>query len=327
MHAEREVLVKVVFPRLRALCEARGVVWSEIDRRWGITEDESKAGKVLPICLAEIDRCRPYFLGILGGRYGWVPDAVPTDLLDREPWLAERPGCSVTELEVWHGALNHPPPGSEAFFYLRDPDDAGEGQDARARLHALKQRIRDSPHWAPKDYADPRQLGERVERDLTALIERLFPADEVLDPRRQKSDAHDIFAALHARGFLGRESELDRLDRGDGPIIVSGLPGSGKTALLASWSRRTLRRRTGLEATPRNWFRREPPAPSAFILLCVGATPESTDWRAIVLRIVARVARPSLVTAARGEMVSPGPGVGRVAREPVGAPGLRAPSP
>ena len=72
MHAEREELVKRVFPQLRKLCEERGVGWAEVDLRWGVTEEQAQRGEVLPICLAEIDRWRPFFIGLLGERYGWV---------------------------------------------------------------------------------------------------------------------------------------------------------------------------------------------------------------------------------------------------------------
>jgi len=72
MHAEREELVKQVFPQLRKLCEERGVGWTEVDLRWDVTEEQAQRGEVLPICLAEIDRCRPYFIGLLGERYGRV---------------------------------------------------------------------------------------------------------------------------------------------------------------------------------------------------------------------------------------------------------------
>jgi hypothetical protein len=50
MHAERDYLVKFVFPQLRRLCEARGVTWGEVDLRWGVTDEEAAEGKVLPIC-------------------------------------------------------------------------------------------------------------------------------------------------------------------------------------------------------------------------------------------------------------------------------------
>ncbi len=76
MQAEREHLVKFVFPELRRRCRQRGVEFTEVDLRWGITEEQKAEGKVLPICLAEIEGCRPYSLGILGERYGWVPEEI-----------------------------------------------------------------------------------------------------------------------------------------------------------------------------------------------------------------------------------------------------------
>src|ERR1051325_378318 len=71
MHAEREYIIKYVFPELRTICRERGVEFTEIDLRWGVTAEEAEQGKVLKICLDEIDLCRPYFIGILGERYGW----------------------------------------------------------------------------------------------------------------------------------------------------------------------------------------------------------------------------------------------------------------
>lgn len=109
MQAEREELVKRIFPQLRRLCESRGVTWGEVDLRWGITDEIKAEGKVLPVCLAEIDRCRPYFIGILGERYGWVPEEIPADLVETQPWLAAHRSQSVTALEILHGVLRTAP--------------------------------------------------------------------------------------------------------------------------------------------------------------------------------------------------------------------------
>jgi hypothetical protein len=63
MHAEREELVKRVFPELRKLCEARGVTWSEVDLRWGIPDE--RQGEVLPIW-----RCTSFQRGHPGKSHG-----------------------------------------------------------------------------------------------------------------------------------------------------------------------------------------------------------------------------------------------------------------
>ena len=95
--------------------------WSEVDLRWGVTDEQKAEGAVLPICLAEIDRSRPYFVGLLGQRYGWVPDELPADLAAQMGWLADATDRSVTELEILHGVLNDAQAAGHAYFYLRDP--------------------------------------------------------------------------------------------------------------------------------------------------------------------------------------------------------------
>ena len=89
MMRERDLLVKEVFPELRRKCAKRFVTFTEVDLRWGITEAQANEGQVLPLCLAEIERSRPYFIGLLGERYGWIPDTIRPEVMERKPWLKE----------------------------------------------------------------------------------------------------------------------------------------------------------------------------------------------------------------------------------------------
>ena len=69
MAQEREIIVANVFPLIRDFCNRRGVSFTEIDLRWGITDEEARSYQVLKICLDEVDRCTnfpPFFIGILG---------------------------------------------------------------------------------------------------------------------------------------------------------------------------------------------------------------------------------------------------------------------
>jgi hypothetical protein len=59
MHAERDHLVKVVFPRLRQWCEERRLHLIDLDLRWGVTREEASSGKAIEICLQRIDESRP----------------------------------------------------------------------------------------------------------------------------------------------------------------------------------------------------------------------------------------------------------------------------
>ena len=241
MQAEREELVKRVFPQLRKLCEERGVTWGEVDLRWGVTDEQKSEGQVLPICLAEIRRCRPYFIGLLGERYGWVPDEFPPALLDDEGWLGERRGRSVTELEILQGVLNDSAMAEHAFFYFRSPacldslppeqrpafqespapEDIAQfgseeamrrAEERRHKLAALKERIRGSGLPVREDYPDPRALGESVLADLTSVIERVFPAGSAPEPLDREAADQETFARSRARVYIGRPDYFDRLD-------------------------------------------------------------------------------------------------------------------
>ena len=51
---ERDLLVKQVFPELRRKARECGVEVVDVDLRWGITEEERRQGKVIPICLGRL---------------------------------------------------------------------------------------------------------------------------------------------------------------------------------------------------------------------------------------------------------------------------------
>ena len=78
MHAERDVLVRAVFPELRRRAAAHRLHLQEVELRWGVTEEES--GRAAELCLTEV--CRSHLLvGVLGERYGTVA-ATPPHLPD-----------------------------------------------------------------------------------------------------------------------------------------------------------------------------------------------------------------------------------------------------
>jgi len=71
MHAERDWLVKRVFPRLRERLEKYRIHLVDIDLRWGVTKEQADNDRTLDLCLEQIDVCRPLFVGILGELYGY----------------------------------------------------------------------------------------------------------------------------------------------------------------------------------------------------------------------------------------------------------------
>ena len=140
MHAERDYLVKQVFPQLAEWCERRKLRLVDIDLRWGVTEaDAAENRRAVQVCLERIDTCRPFFLCFLGQRRGWVPakDDISLETYAQYPGLERYAGdTSVTELEILHALVNplhrgklqqaqggakECAPAEHSFFYLRQP--------------------------------------------------------------------------------------------------------------------------------------------------------------------------------------------------------------
>ena len=226
-----------------------------------------------------------------------MPDVISPQLIEREPWLEQHLNHSVTELEILHGVLNNPAMAEHAFFYFRDPEylnrlpaDANpadyhsEDTSAHNKLGLLKDQIRRSGFPVHEDYSDPKRLGELVLEDMTAVINRLFPEGTQPDALDKEAAEHEIFArsrcVVEVRPgekvgvYIGRQEYIDQLDAhaaGDGkPLVLLGESGSGKTALLANWSR-------NYRACHEDIF---------VIQHYIGATQASTDWMAMLRRIL-----------------------------------------
>ncbi|MEJ2648192.1 MAG: DUF4062 domain-containing protein, partial [Sedimentisphaerales bacterium] len=289
MQMERDYLVKYIFPQLRKLCESRLVTGGEVDLRWGVTDEQASEGKVLPICLEEIKRCRPYFIGLLGERYGWVPDSIERELLEKEPWLKEQfeGKKSVTELEILHGVLRDPKMAGHAYFYFRDPkyidtipedkrsDFKSEDIKSAEKLKTLKKQIRDKKFPIREDYPTPEALGELVLKDMTAVIDKLYPEGAQPDSLTREAMDHEAYAASRAKFYIGRESYYKRLDdhtdeQSEEPLVILGESGCGKSALLANWVIR---------------YRKLHPD-DLIIQHYIGASPYSADWMAMLRRIM-----------------------------------------
>jgi len=290
MHAERDHLVKVVFPELRERCAKRQLHLIDIDLRWGVTEEEAEAGKVLEIILEEVERSRPFFIGILGERYGFIPDNIPEDAEFAHPWLRDYADHSYTALEIVHGVLSNPDLSKRSFFYFRDPqfiykmpenlrgDFIAENSDAAQKLAALKDEIRSSDrpvmenypcHWddSKESIVDLDVFGQQVLEDLWSAIKEEYPEDAPeSDPLVIERQMHEAFAEERSHLHIGREEEAAQLTKhvqsaDQQPVVITGESGCGKSAFLTSWYRQ---------------YVAEHPDDHVFAYY-IGASPDSTD--------------------------------------------------
>jgi tetratricopeptide (TPR) repeat protein len=243
MEAERNHLIKHVFPKVRAACLARQVGFTEIDLRWGVTEEESRNGVTVDICLKEIDRCRdfpPFFIGFLGERYGWIPchndlaaywEKHPDSPYAQAIQHAVGRGISVTELEMELAVLTEGAAAKlhgQALFLLRDPaltdalyhEATGKGPDpndtayydpAAGRLAALKDRIRATPYLGLDPYTRIEDFGQAIEDYLLGQLNQFYPADATPTPHQRTQAAHGAFRYHRLNNFLPRDDVRGQL--------------------------------------------------------------------------------------------------------------------
>lgn len=285
LQEEREHLVKKIFPEIRALCRERGVTFTEVDLRWGITEEEAEREGIIRICLDEIDRCRPYFIGILGERYGWTPPAADIEQLASDyPDLndAKLHGASITEMEIQRGASRQHPTNSDALFYFRDrsatPAEFVETDPLlRARLQRLKDDIRAGGYPVREGFTSPRELGAQIREDLRNLIEKRFPLEAAPGLIEQDRSAHEAFARSRRHAYIPNEATVKVLDElvgsGRQGIVVTAPSGTGKSALLSYWA---------------SLHRASHPA-RPMIVHYVGATASTRDHIGLMLRIIREI--------------------------------------
>ena len=232
MHAERDYLVKRVFPELTEWCEERKISLVDIDLRWGITAADSTSKNTVSACLHSIDEARPFFLCFLGQRRGWIPGAedISAHTIEDYPGLRKHIGNeSVTEMEIEHallapmirlaeGVRNVPAPVEHALFYFRDDrylsvmdkaqrsiyTNATEKDESAAdtALNDFKQRICD--HWhMVKEYGCRFDEQEKSLSDFTVegrplgevVIEDLKHEIETVFPERKHTASQAPLAA------------------------------------------------------------------------------------------------------------------------------------
>jgi len=284
MQAERDHLVRFVFPRLRERLLPRRIHLLEVDLRWGVSSEQDTT----EICREIITECRPRFMCMLGGRYGTVPEG-----RDR----------SITADEVHFAALDERREAAYAIFYFRhgatttEMDCSNQGafreprhSDSSRRLAHLKREIRKAgrrrfvyrPRWSAdeKRLLDLSAFGDQVELDVMATIDDELGHDlpPQVDEFEQEAAAMEAFAEKQDQNFVlgSRSALLDELCRhamatgNNGYLCLVGDAGMGKSALLAQLSRKMVSR--DQQST-------------ILISHFVGASRWSTDVRRTVQRI------------------------------------------
>ncbi|MBN1542907.1 AAA family ATPase, partial [candidate division KSB1 bacterium] len=211
-----------------------------------IDEEQSKELLVLKVCLAKIERSRPFLIVLIGDRYGWIPPPERMAAAAKEADFAgDLIGKSITALEIEYGILQMPGQRQRSTFYIRQPlpydsmpaeiaaiysdrhSPLSGGEESHQRLQALKHRIRKDRQLKDRvrDYSaqwDEQKLqvtgleewGRLVLEDLWRDLEeetRAFLHAPIPSWQEQERWALEEFVHNRSRGFVGRQEITDEL--------------------------------------------------------------------------------------------------------------------
>lgn len=238
MQEERDALIKT-FNSLKVEANKRNVALSIVDLRWGVTEEESKSGKVISVCFNEIEHSHPFFIGLLGSRYGYTPELSELqknpDLKERYPWIEEaiNERLSITEMEMVYGALCNDDT-IDAAFYIKETDKP----DDDPKLTALKKKINGQTRFPKDNYSSCDDLCDKVKSAVMTMLDIHFPMRDITPLDRVRS-AQDAYINSRHDGYVRRQSDFDRLNEfvasDERYFVVTGDSGMGKSALMANW--------------------------------------------------------------------------------------------
>lgn len=162
---ERDLITRYLIPRVNEALAPYRIQFIAIDLRSGVdvgsVNESERERRVLEVCINEIRESRPYFIGIIGERYGWVPDPTVMKLVESFFPPEERDivnklleGKSVTELEILIGMLYQKELLSHSYVCFKDPDSFNsipapfistyKDVENRDKLESLRTRVKDA---------------------------------------------------------------------------------------------------------------------------------------------------------------------------------------
>lgn len=257
MQSERDYLNNIVFPRLNQAIKPMCVTLKVIDLRWGIhtpgLSEECIEEKVMNVCLDEIERCRPFFIGLLGLRYGTIFPSMPFCCRNRGVNIA---GSSITTMEIEYGSLNRNEINGCLFMerdssvYEQLEDNIKEkyvDKDSQEKLSMLKTKIKSKlkslgkedcyhiyrPRWKDGMFCDLDEFGEyifqimlrEIENQVQNNVDNLpFSAEN----RRQNGYLYNRLSCACRRSCIIDKYE-EVVQANYGGLIIKGTSGSGKS--------------------------------------------------------------------------------------------------
>lgn len=260
MDVERDALRTFVEPSVNKYLRKYMMSIEFIDLRHSVKTNqrlsaEEREREICSVCFQEIDRCSPYFIGLLGHRYGWIP---PKGIINNQcenSFPIEEQYLSVTSHEYNRGLFKSPSKVKGCVF-LRDESsyrnissetlydyvDKGRQQEW---VKIIREYVKSSNTIKTIDYdldlgnINSAAISEWTEMVCKAVINLVLPESIA---NEQKSELLEFFSVQEQyvqnklRNFVGREKEIEecvkKIEKINGCIIAESEYGLGMHSMI-----------------------------------------------------------------------------------------------
>lgn len=283
MDFERDYLKNVLLPKLNKEMADYNILVELCDLRTGIakqfTSEEEQENYILETCFSYIQKTHPYFIALIGDRYGWVP---PKHSIENLSQLFQGFGIdtsmvtdkSVTEVEIILGCLNKNK-SNQGIICLRSdksydnmPDDVREtyvekDENARASLSALKANIKElykasgkedslidyELEWKHNKFINLDKWGDKVYDTLKSKIIADIPA--YIDLRSKVNRIMSNFIASNIYKSIDNNTTWNEhathgIIREYNKLIFTGIEGVGSSTFMCQHYLRILNDNTNV---------------------------------------------------------------------------------
>ena len=240
---ERDYLMRKTFPLLREMALKYGVSITGLDLRWGITGEESKLGKVLQICLEEVDNSVPFFIGIIGTRYGWIPSLsdINKEVLNEFPEVETylRDGISITEMEIMYGVMNRKHDMHALFFISKNEPVESVDSKEYEKLIKLRELVLTNNKYPVYRYSKAEDISQAIVEYFVTYLEKHYSTNKKLSFLESELFSQYLFAKTFSENIIVRDmfcNDISNWLRTSSKILlIKGESGLGKSTLIAHW--------------------------------------------------------------------------------------------
>lgn len=258
MDKERDILRLVVEPQLNNFFRHQYLHINFVDLRKDVETDknlstEQREKQVFDICMKEIEQCSPYFIGLIGDRYGWIPPQhvldLNSDIYISESIVSDAPlKKSVTFYEFMKGIFVNGKVSPTALIYMRKtkesedknlevfkglinkiygPPQKLDSSNGTFKEYSITDVSNENGCWAQTVFEDIKQT---IKLNLLKFENESLDLADVIDAEQEK------FIYEKTKQFYGRTEELNTIDsnikKHKECFLVKKSPGIGASSLM-----------------------------------------------------------------------------------------------